>query len=231
MIKMSVFQQFLQPFKIPNTNRYVTTYGKYKELNVNQWKHNRRADLGRVSEIHNWMKQFNRMDGVINLACVGGYGLVCFDGNHRREALKGLDDDFIVFIDIVWDATDEIVTQEFRRVNQSISVPDLYIEENDAIVIANVQNAVSEFIKRFPTHQTNSGRPQRPHYNRDNLTNQLFNLQKERNISIADLMTRIYALNDTLALADKSKLNEKVIKKCSTSGLWLFAWSQNINLN
>jgi hypothetical protein len=227
---MSVFRQFLEPFKIPNTTRYAPTYGKFKELPNKRWKSNRRSDLGRVAEIHNWMKQSGKMDGVISFACVGEDGLVCYDGNHRREALKGLDDDFIVCIDIVWDATDEIVTQEFRRVNQSISVPDLYIEENDAIVIANVQNAVSEFIKRFPTHQSNSGRPQRPHYNRDTLTNQLFNLQKERNISITDLMTRIYTLNEKLALDDKSKLNEKVIKKCSTSGLWLFAWSQNINL-
>jgi hypothetical protein len=229
MIKMSVFQQFLQPFKILNTNDYYIPMEKYNELNVSQWKHNRPADMKRVDEIHNWMKQFNRMDGVINLACVSGYGLVCFDGNHRRLALKGLD--ITVKVNIVWDATDEIVTHEFRRINQSISVPDLYIEENDAIVIANVQNAVSEFIKRFDIQQSTAKNPQRPNFNRDNLTNQLFNLQKERNISIADLMTRNYSLNDALAIGDKTNLNEKIIKKCSEGGLWLFARSKTINLN
>jgi hypothetical protein len=60
--------------------------------------------------------------------------------------------------------------------NKAISVPDLYIEETDAVTKANVQTAVSDIIKRFPKHQSTSRRPNSPNYNRDNLTDQIFNL-------------------------------------------------------
>ena len=225
---MAVFQTILEQYRILNTTVYAIPMEKFKELPIKRWKSNRPPDMSRVTEIHNWMKQFNRMDGVINLACIGEEGLVCFEGNHRRMALKNLD--ITVLVDIVWDATDESVTHEFRRINESISVPDLYVEETDAVTIANIVGAVTDFVRRYPTHMVPSSRPQRPNYNRDNFTQELFRIQKELNISIADLMTRVYALNEKLALADKTKLTDKTIKKCSTSGLWLFAWSQNINL-
>ena len=225
---MAVFQTILEQYRILNTTVYAIPMEKFRELPIKRWKSNRPADTSRVNEIHNWMKQFNRMDGVINLACIGEEGLVCFEGNHRRMALKNLD--FPVLVDIVWNATDESVTHEFRRINESISVPDLYVEETDAVIIANIVGAVTDFVRRYPTHLVPSARPQRPNFNRDNFTQELFRIQKELNISIADMMTRIYALNEKFALADKIKLSANTMKKCSTSGLWLFAWSQNINL-
>lgn len=228
---MAVFQTILEQYRILNTTLYGMPYGKYKEIPIKRWKSNRPPDMSRVNEIHNSMKESGKMDGVINLACIGEDGLVCIEGNHRRMALKDLDTDFVVFVDILWDATDEIAISEFNRLNKAISVPDLYIEETDAVTKANVQTAVSDIIKRFPKHQSTSRRPNSPNYNRDNLTDQIFNLQKDLKISITDIMTRVYALNDKLALADKSKLSEPTKKKCSETGLWLFAWSRTINLN
>ena len=225
---MSVFQQFLQTYKIANTNVYAIPMSIFKSLDVKFWKHNRPPTLSRVPEIHNWMAEFHRMDGVLNLAHIPGEGLVCFEGNHRRLALEGLD--ITVLVDIVWNATHATVKQEFKRLNQSISVPDLYVVENDATIRLNIENAVAEFRKKYSKHESSHGRFQRPNFNRDKLTDELFRLQNELMVSVDDLMIRIYEQNDKLALADKTKLSENTIKKCSESGLWLFAWSQNINL-
>jgi hypothetical protein len=174
------------------------------------------------------MTEFKRMDGVLNLAYISGEGLVCFEGNHRRLALDGLD--ITVFADVLWDVTDEIVVHEFRRLNKSICVPDLYVTENHYAVRENIEKAVQEFRKKYPSMESSSGRPQRPNFNRDKLTDELFRLHKELGISIEDLIIKLNLLNETLKVSDKSKLSDSIKQKCEKSGLWLFAWNSSINM-
>lgn len=225
---MSVYQQYLQIYKIKDTNVYAIPMSIFKCVDIKPWKYNRPADMGRIAAIHNWMSEFHRMDGVLNLAHIPGDGLVCFEGNHRRLALEGLD--ITVLADIVWEATNESIKHEFKRLNQSISVPDLYVVENDATVRLNIETAVAEFRQKYPTHESPTARPQRPNFNRDKLTDELFRLQKEKMMSIPDLMIRIYDRNEQLSRADRSGISENTIKKCLASGLWLFAWSHIITL-
>ena len=225
--KMSAaIQHYLKEFRVSSSNVYAIPMEKFNNLDVKQWKYNRPPDITRIPEIHDWMKQFRRMDGVLNLAYIIGEGLVCFEGNHRRLALEGLD--IPVFADIVWDATHETVTHEFRRLNKSVTVPDLYVVETPATLRVELEDAVTDFRKKFKIMESTSPRPNRPHYNRDNLTNEFTRLQKELVIPVGELMTRIYALNEYYGENDKSKLSEKVRKKCEASGLWLFAWSSSI---
>ena len=42
-------------------------------------------------------------------------------------------------------------------------------------------------------------------------------------------MERIKRLNDEMAVREKSKLNPTTIRKCTESGLWLFAWSAQLS--
>jgi len=223
-IKMSTaIQHYLQEHRIASTNVYAIPMNKFKTLDVKQWKFNRPPDLIRIPEIHEWMKQFQRMDGILNLAYIMSEGLVCFEGNHRRLALDGLD--IIVFVSILWDVTDEIITHEFRRLNKSVCVPDLYIIDNKASLRGEIEHVVSEFRKKYPALESTSGRPQRPNYNRDKLTDEILRLHKESGIPVDDLMTRLNLLNESYKLKDRSKLSDKIIQKCDSSGLWLFAWS------
>jgi len=220
-------QHYLQPYKVSNTNVYAIPMSIYKTLDVKQWKYNRPPDMNRVPEIHAWMSQFNRMDGVLNLAYILGEGLACFEGNHRRLAVEGLD--IHVLVDIVWDATHEIVTHEFRRLNKSVCVPDLYITDNTASLRVEIEDAVAEFRKKYADHESTSGKPQRPNYNRDNLTDNITRLQRELTVPVCELMSRLRDLNDKYSLKDKSKLSAKIQAKCEDSGLWLFAWSSVIS--
>jgi hypothetical protein len=185
--------------------------------------------MTRIPEIHEWMKQFQRMDGILNLAYITGEGLVCFEGNHRRLALEGLD--IIVFVDILWDATDEIVTHEFRRLNKSVCVPDLYVVENESTLRGDIEKIVTEFRRKYPTLESNSGRPQRPNYNRDKLTDDILRIHKDLMIPVSDIMGRIDLLNEQCKSKDRTKLNEKVIQKCESAGLWLFARNSSISVD
>jgi hypothetical protein len=129
----------------------------------------------------------------------------------------------------VWDATNESVTHEFRRLNKSICVPELYVAESESTLRGDIEKAVSDFRKKYPTLESNSGRPQRPNYNRDKLTDEFHRLHKELNLSISDLTAKLYTLNEAYKLKDRSKLSDKIIQKCESSGLWLFAWNMTLN--
>jgi hypothetical protein len=222
----AAIQHYLSEFRVQNTNIYAIPMEKFRSLFVRQWKYNRPPDMTRIPEIHDWMRQFHRMDGVLNLAYIQGEGLVCFEGNHRRLALDGLD--IPVMTDIVWDATDESVRHEFFRLNKAVSVPELYVSETPATMRVEMEDAVAQFRKKYSSMESTSGKPQRPNYNRDKLMDELMRLQKELVIPVGELMNRLYGLNESYSNKDKSKLTEKMRQKCENSGLWLFAWSSSI---
>ena len=112
-----------------------------------------------------------------------------------------------------------------------MSVPDLYVVENDSNLRIQIEDAVSNFRKKYPTHESASGRPIRPNFNRDKLTDEFTRLQKELKISIPELVDRLDKLNDKYKSKDRSKLSPNVQLKCGLSDLWLFAWSASIPTN
>jgi len=120
---------------------------------------------------------------------------------------------------------------EFRRINKSVSVPDLYVVETESSLKVEIEDFVSAFRKKYPSHETASERPQRPNYNRDGLTDQITRLQKETGVTMKDLAERLNALNTKYADVgqSKAKLSAKIVEKCEKTGLWLFAWSTAIS--
>lgn len=221
-------REFLQNYRIDSTNIYAIPSDVFKKLDIKMWKYNRPPTESRIVEIREWNSQFKRMDGILNLAYISGDGLVCFEGNHRRLALSGID--ILVLADILWDVTDEIVMYEFRRINKSISVPDLYVVETESSLKNEIEQFVTHFRKKYPSHETTSGRPQRPNYNRDGLTDQIMRLQKESALSMKELTERLEALNTAYSMQSRTKLPQKSIEKCEKSGLWIFAWSTSISV-
>jgi hypothetical protein len=61
--------------------------------------YNRPPDKDRVAEIHDFMNQSKRMDGMLYVACVNKE-LVCYESNHRREALIGIEGMNPILVDI-----------------------------------------------------------------------------------------------------------------------------------
>lgn len=208
---------------------YWVPLKKFKELPIKRWKFNRPADEDRVTEIREYMKISQRMDGIIYLAFVDNE-LVCYESNHRREALSELESVADILIDVIWGATDDVIKQEFVRLNKAVSVPELYIESKPFdIDIETLRKYVDDFCKSYKSHKVSSGKPQRPNFNRDNLTDDFYRIMKEHHLTIDTLMEKLTRYNQQLTTKDKSKLSEKIVEKCSSSGLWLFAWSSRLN--
>jgi hypothetical protein len=171
------------------------------------------------------MLESKRVDGMIYLACVDKE-LVCYESNHRREALEGLTDVQSILVDILWDATDEMVKAEFLRLNKAVSVPELYVGDDSAIDVGELIRMRDAFCEKYKTLKVTTGRPNAPNFNSDMVMNEFHRVMKENKIGPAELWIRLGNLNDKMAQRDKKKLSAKVIEKCEKSGLWLFAWSR-----
>lgn len=202
----------------------------FNSLPITSWKFNRPPDTERVTEIREFMKESKRVDGLIYLACVN-HQLVCYESNHRREALtKDMPDDMAsILVDVLWNATDDMVKSEFFRLNKAVSVPDLYVDNTSEDSVTTVLAAVETFCNKYPSLRSKNGRPNRPNYNRDNLTQEFVRLMKELNLSAEELLVRLERLNEKMAQSSHHRLTGAVVSKCQAAGLWLFAWSPVIN--
>ena len=197
----------------------------FNGLPIKRWKHNRPPDKERVEEIRNYMKESKRVDGMIYLACVDKE-MVCYESNHRREALEGLDDVQSILVDILWDATDEMVKAEFLRLNKAVSVPELYVGDDTAIDVGELIKMRDTFCEMFKALKVSTGRPNAPNFNSDMVMNEFHRVMKENKIGPTELWTRLMRLNSAMGSRDRKKLSAKIIDKCEKSGLWLFAWSR-----
>lgn len=231
--KMNIYKDYLSnPENASSQNQgnhtvYWMNHVTFTKLKIKMWKYNRPLDEDRVKEIREWIAESKRVDGVIYLACIDGE-LVCYESNHRREALKGLEGLHSILVDILWDATDEDVKKEFQRLNKAVSVPELYVTTAPTVSEAELRPAVEEFCDRFKAHRVTTKHPQRPNFNRDMIFDQFYRLCGELQIGPRELLERIARYNTALSTREKDKLSAKVIAKCTESGLWIFAWSSQL---
>ena len=201
----------------------------FNDLGIERWKHNRPPDTDRIAEIHAFIQQSGRVDGMMYLACINKK-LYCYESNHRREALVGITEVAPILVDIMWDATHEQVKAEFLRLNKAVSVPELYVTDEPAVDMSELIAARKAFCEKHKLLKVTTGRPQRPNFNSDLLLDDFVAITKEHNISVEEMMRRLNNLNVRLShKAIGSKLSEKVIEKCTHSGMWLFAWSGRLN--
>jgi len=212
-----------------NHSVFWVSVDHFNKMSIKRWKHNRPADQDRVKEIHEWMSQSKRMDGIIYLAQINN-DLVCYESNHRREALVGLEGMNLILVDILWNANNDMIKDEFVRINKAVSVPELYIENNPMDFVNDIQNLVKKFCERYKKLKTNTDRPHRPNFNRDLLINEFTRVIREKGMDVEALTQRLETLNTELSRRDRSKLPPKVLQKCEESGLWLFAWSSKLDI-
>jgi hypothetical protein len=72
-------------------------------------------------------------------------------------------------------------------------------------------------------------RPRAPNFNYDMIYDEFHRLMKETKLSPDVLYDKLMRLNTQMASRDRKKLTPKIIEKCERSGLWLFAWSRQLN--
>lgn len=196
------------------------------------WRHNRPASQKRVAEIEETLQNGTYVDNIIYLAEIidenKKRSLVCYDGNHRREALRNSSGQQVL-VNIVFNSSDEEIKQRFIILNQSNPVPELYTTETDNTELRGIiEDCVGRLMVRFPKNVSGSRNPRKPNFNRDKLMDELYEFVRDRNVvslSGESLYNSLMGLNSVYESGkhiSMDKLSKSVVKKVGSTGCYLF---------
>jgi hypothetical protein len=225
-------------FKSGVYDYYLLPSKKFISLNkkniICRWENNRPEDQTRVNKIKNYCLTQGYIDGSISLAYFSHLNqLCCYDGNHRRLAITSTMKP--VLTSIIWEATSDMVIEKFNVVNQSISVPMIYMNNKyDAHTKLMITNYTKDLHETYKDHSSPSRLCKHPNFNRDLLTEDITNLLKELKMEPELLIMYINHMNECYknelyGFKKNDIKNEKIKNKCQTSGLWLFSQSKTID--
>lgn len=196
-----------------------------------KWSGNRDPDAKRVTEMLEYHRQGGYMPKLIHLAEIEDEGMVCYDGNHRKEVYNACkDEDISCIVDVMFNTTKYEVYRSFNNINKSVQVPAIYTE---SLVQAN--NVRAEIIKlvityerRYKPYLSASPGYRAPNFNRDNFTDNVYDIYKAFNgtISIEKLGELLEKLNFEYSSERICRphivYNSYILGKCKKYGLWLF---------
>lgn len=194
----------------------------------NKWSRNRDCDENRVKDMLEYHKKGGYIPWLLHLADIKQEGLVCYDGNHRRELLNILQNDQECIIDVLFNTTTKEVYTCFDSINQSVQVPALYFESNESDIKHDIVNLVRKYEHKYPNCISTSSRCHAPHFNRDSFSDAIYNLYSNYNgkISIEKIEEALDKLNtyysNGLMCKPHTEYKTHIIEKCKKTGLWLF---------
>lgn len=194
---------------------------------IQNWKGNRPPDESRVANILGTLNDGSYVENMLYVAEIGDYGYIfCYDGNHRLEALRMFEcKDKMITVNIIVRATDDIVSKRFIILNQSNPVPEVYFPESDEKNREGIEECVFELQKRWPTHFSSSSRPRRPNTNRDILIQRIFETNNGKKYNKELLFEKLLECNENYKNGhhiNLSKYSESILKKCDSTGCFLF---------
>lgn len=203
---------------------------------IKRWSKNRECDQKRVQELLEYHKKGGYIPKLIHIANLKE-GLICYDGNHRREMFDLLEDkNFNVIVDVIFDAKEKDVYTSFENINKSVQLPSIYLGSN---IATDIQDQIKELVRkyelRYPKLLSPSSRCAKPNFNRDSFTENIFDVYKyfEEEISIEDISTLFQKLNVSYSKGmyckDHSLIKSTILDKCRKYGLWLFIEGRTIS--
>lgn len=195
-----------------------------------KWSRNRDSDTTRIHEMLEYYHKGGYIPMHLHLAEVQSEGLVCYDGNHRREVLNALNQNTVCIVDVIFNASQNDVYNAFINVNKSVQVPAIYIEENTCQ--SSVKDEILELVKSYEVKYkpmlSASPRCRAPHFNRDTFTDNVFDIYTYFNglLCVSEIAKLLEQLNGEYAKENLCNLHAtfrpNVIQKCRNYGLWLF---------
>jgi hypothetical protein len=221
----NIFSSFAS--KIYTHGKHVGYILKYKHLKplCKKWSKNRQPDMTRVRDMYEYGGYIPKL---IHLAELPEEGLVCYDGNHRREFLQMVDDgETDCIIDVMFNATTEEVVESFQTINKAVDVPEIYLEDS-----MNIKDDVLELVKKYETGYksfvSKAAKCRSPNFNRDVLTDNITKIYRYLNgtKSIKEIGELLNILNTEYAKNKICRSHENykdtIIQKCKKYDLWLF---------
>lgn len=168
---------------------FVASYGKHqlflvewdivKQL-IHKWSCNRDPDMRRVQEIRDHIVNGGYVPHILYIADAEE-GLVCYDGNHRREAFNLLETPPQIILDVLCKATKKEIYQEFTNLNKSVQVPAMFVgDDGDNVEVLKVRDQITKLVRKYETDYksfaSTSSRCHAPNFNRDMLMENIFEI-------------------------------------------------------
>lgn len=211
---------------------------------IKNWSHNRPHDQKRVEEMELFYMNGGRVPFYLFVAELKTEGLVCYDGNHRRNLLLSLNDGSLnVIIDVMFDATEDKIHKALESLNKSVPLPSLYIDKSLIKVKPDILRLVKKYEDRYPKLKSESSNCHRPHFNRDTFCEDIGkiylyyknNITPNSELSVLEIEKVLQHLN----LGYKNQkygcihkdISDKILQKCEVNGLWLFIKDRNVTIN
>ena len=238
-MSQSLLQRTLEDHKVrqtPTRATYILPIFILKELGISRWSRQRPPAPERVEEIATWIREHQDVVGSISLAWHPTERLVCYDGQHRLQALFQQENvDMMVLTEIMWDTTELAIVEAFRTINRAVPVSELYTDPQD--VLHSIKGEISDYVTGLATTYkpflSTSAKPCRPNFNRDVLSDELFHLWRydlQEAVPFQRIITGLTQLNKTydedMESIPRTRTVKKfpaIYKKCSAHKFWLFA--------
>jgi hypothetical protein len=196
-----------------------------------KWSRNRDADQNRVKEMLQHFDLGGYVPKMIHLAELDDEGMVCYDGNHRKEVFNSSkDSELTCIVDVMFKASQSDVYTAFNNINKSVQLPAIYIEESSKI--ADVKVAIISLVKsyeyRFKALLSSSARCHAPHFNRDRFTDNVYDIYKALgcSYSIREIELLLERLNLEYSYGricrPHSLYKPSLVEKCKKHNMWLF---------
>lgn len=199
--------------------------------NSDRWSENRPPDQLRVKEIKEYISKINSVDGILYFANIPNEGLVCYEGEHRRQALKLLEKNYKIFVNIVENPSVDYLRSKFISLNKCVPVTELYLNNNDNHKCTQNQLEIIEavtnhYCRKWKTHRKTNPNPNRPNFNKEMLKQKIFNIIEDEiknNITKEKMIYLVDKFNEELLHnIDQTKCTRPMLNKCNISGCYLF---------
>lgn len=197
-----------------------------------KWSRNRDCDMTRVLEMLTFHKMGGYIPRMIHLAELPKEGLVCYDGNHRREVFTLCNDEEIIcIVDVLFNTNQKEVYDAFDNINKSVQVPAIYLEDTTYTVSIkeDILALVKEYEIKYKPFLSTSSRCHAPNFNRDMFTDMIHGLYTffQGTLSICQLKEILEQLNieyskENNIFRPHSCYRKTIIEKCKTNNFWLF---------
>lgn len=108
---------------------------------IEKWEHNRDLDNDKITMILNAFENKKLSPGIIYIAELNDK-FICYDGNHRIEALNNINCDLICHV--IFNATDKMIKNNTQNINKMTPTPDAILANS-----AEGNILLNQFIKDF----------------------------------------------------------------------------------
>ncbi len=160
---------------IYNCNDTTITLQKIKDIQaeytkIENWKKNRVPDTVRIKQIAlNYTDRDKEylVDGLVSAwNPKGTQTLYIYDGIHRYLASQNFSNN-LMLLKIITTDNEDIIIQDFKKINKSVSIPYLFLDDYNELKITVCNSVMDMFIKEWPNNQSASRKPWPCNFNKD----------------------------------------------------------------